>query len=217
MSVRRTTFMCALAAGVAVGATLAQTAAAAIYSCTGKDGKPIVQDHPIVDCPKEDQVEQNSDGSRKRIVPRPETEEERAAREARERAEEAERVQRQVNIRADRLLLLRFPNKAAHDVARTKALDVARGAIRSSEERKKLLLTERKPLLDEAEFYVGKPLPINLKLALDSNDAALAAQESARQNQEAELARITKKFDEELERLRMLWAAPPRPQKQAQR
>ncbi len=48
---------------------------------------------------------------------------------------------------------------------------------------------------------------------LDSNDAALAAQESLRQNQEAELARINKNFDDQLEKLRQLWAAPPMPQK----
>lgn len=213
MSVRRITILCALAASAALGATFAQTAAAAIYSCTGKDGKQIKQDHPIADCAKDDQIEQNTDGSRKRVVPRPETEDERAAREARERAEEAERKQRQVDIRADRQLLLRFPTKAAHDGARMKALEEPRGLIRVSEERKKLLLAERKPLLDDAEFYVGKPLPLKLKLALDANDASLAAQESLRQNQEAEIARINKNFDVELERLRILWATQLAPQK----
>lgn len=67
-----------------------------------------------------------------------------------------------------------------------------------------MLLAERKPLLDEAEFYVGKPLPLKVKNVLDSNDAALAAQESLRQNQEAELARINKNFDDQLEKLRRL-------------
>ena len=57
------------------------------------------------------------------------------------------------------------------------------------------------------------PLDPEVKNALDSNDAALAAQESLRQNQEAELARINKNFDDQLEKLRRLWAAPPGPQK----
>lgn len=209
MSGRRTACLCVLVASAALGATFARTAVAAIYSCTGKDGKPIVQDHPIVDCPKDDQIEQNSDGSRKRVVPRPETEEERAAREVRERAEEAARKQRQVDDRADRQLLRTYPTQAKHDEARMKSLEGPRGLIRISEERKKLLLAERKPLLDEAEFYIGKPLPLKVKLALDSNDASLAAQEELRQNQEAELARINKNFDVELERLRRLWIAQP--------
>ena len=41
---------------------------------------------------------------------------------------------------------------------------------------------ERKPLLDEAEFYIGKPLPFALKAKLDANDAAVAAQRSATTN-----------------------------------
>ena len=57
------------------------------------------------------------------------------------------------------------------------------------------------------------PLDPEVKNALDSNDAALAAQESLRQKQEAELARINKNFDDQLEKLRRLWAAPPMPQK----
>lgn len=213
MSGHRIGLVSVLTATFALGAVLAQAAhgAGTIYSCIGKKGEKITQDHPIAECADRDQLEHNSDGSPRRIVPRQETEEERAAREAKERVEEAARVQRQVDARADRQLLLRYPTKAAHDEARMKALGVARSAILTSGKRKELLLVERKPLLDEAEFYVGKPLPLKLKLALDSNDAALAAQESLRLNQEAELARINKNFDEELEKLRKLWAAPPRP------
>ena len=200
----------ALAAGLAFAADAAQPASPGkIYSCVGKDGRKITQDHPIAECADTDQVEHNNDGSPRRIVPRQETEEERGAREARERIEAAERVQHQVEARADRQLLNRYPTKAAHDDERTKELDDIRRSIQKIEERKKLLLAERKPLLDEAEFYVGKPLPIKLKSGLDSNDAALAAQEQLRLGQEAELARNNKRFDDELERLRRLWAVPP--------
>ncbi len=211
MSAHRISVLGVLVAGFAFGPAGAQPAPSAgrIYSCIGKDGKKITQDHPITECADTDQVEHNRDGSPKRIVPRQETEEERSAREARERVEAAERVQRQVEARADRQLLNRYPTKAAHDEERMKELDDIRRSMQKIDERKKLLLAERKPMLDEAEFYIGKPLPLKVKSGLDSNDAALAAQEALRQNQEAELARNNKRFDDELARLRKLWAVPP--------
>ena len=211
MSVHRITVLCVLLASCSFGIARAQPAPSTgkIYSCIGKDGKKITQDHPIAECADTDQHEHNKDGSLKRIVPRQETEEERGAREARERVEQAERTQRQVEANRDKLLLKNNPDKAAHDAARIRALDEVRRSIEKIDERRKLLLAERKPLLDEAEFYPGKALPTKLKSALDSNEAALLAQEALRQNQEAELARNNKRFDEELERLRKMWAAPP--------
>lgn len=211
MSLQRNRILCVLGLALAFGAAAADPtpSASRIYSCIGKDGKKITQDHPIAECAETNQVEHNKDGSFKRVVPRQETEEERATREARERLEGAERVQRQVEARADRQLLNRYPTKAAHDAARVKELDETRRSIQKISERRAQLLIERKPILEEAEFFVGKSMPLKVKNALDSNDAALGAQESLRQNLEAELARINQRFDEELERLRKLWAAPP--------
>jgi hypothetical protein len=71
------------------------------------------------------------------------------------------------------------------------------------------LAAERKPLLQEAEFYKGKQLPAKLKQQLDANDAAVDAQRSAIQNQQAELERINRLYDAELARLRRLWAGAP--------
>jgi hypothetical protein len=113
-------------------------------------------------------------------------------------------------VRRDRLLATRFPNEAVHKKAREVALNDARRAVQLSEARLTLLTTERKPLLDESEFYVGKQLPPKLKQALDANDAATDAQRSLLQNQQEEIVRINANFDAELERLRRLWggAAP---------
>ena len=121
----------------------------------------------------------------------------------------AERVARNDAIRRDRNLIARYPNEAAHNKARAKALDDLRASVRVSKERIALLNVERKPLLDEAEFYVGKPLPSKLKLALDANDASLDAQKALIQNQEAESVRINALYDVELARLRKLWAGAP--------
>jgi hypothetical protein len=79
-------------------------------------------------------------------------------------------------------------------------------AMRTSEQRVKELGAERKPLLEEAEFYKHKPMPAKLKQQMDANDAAAEAQRTAIQNQQAELERVNKLYDAELTRLRKLWA-----------
>jgi hypothetical protein len=112
-------------------------------------------------------------------------------------------------IRRDRNLVARFPNEPAHNKARENALDDVRNSVRVSQERIALLNAERKPLLNESEFYVNKPLPSKLKSALDANDASLDAQKSLIQNQQAEVIRINALYDAELARLRKLWAGAP--------
>jgi len=69
-----------------------------------------------------------------------------------------------------------------------------------------LLTAERKPLMDEAEFYVGKALPGKLRTQLDANDASTEAQRTLGQNQQLEIVRVNKLYDAELERLKKLWA-----------
>ena len=60
--------------------------------------------------------------------------------------------------------------------------------------------------MNEAEFYVGKPLPPKLRGQIDANDAATLAQRNAAINQEAELERVNRLYDAELARLKLLWA-----------
>ncbi|MDQ2762183.1 MAG: hypothetical protein M3Y22_01390 [Pseudomonadota bacterium] len=180
----------------------------AIYRCVGRDGKIGTRDRPMTDCVGE-QYFVNPDGSNNRVVPRPPTEEEREEAEQKQREEHAAQREAQVQARADVALVKRFPDKASHDLAGKAALDTARADIRASNARIADLMLARKPLLDEAEFYPGKPLPSKLKAALDANDASLAAQKSSRQNLDAEVDRINKNYDLELARLMKLWAARP--------
>jgi hypothetical protein len=201
-----------IAVAIAAAPLLAEAQSApapgAIYRCVGRDGKTATRDRPMTDCVGE-QYFVNPDGSNSRIVPRPPTEEEREAAEQKQRETEAALRAAQVQARADAALVKRYPDKASHDLARRAALDTARADIRASDARIADLMRARKPLVDESEFYVGKPLPTKLKLSLDANDAALAAQKSLRQNLDTEIDRINKNYDLELARLTKLWAARP--------
>lgn len=189
-----------------LGWTAIGAGAAQIYTCVDATGKRHTSDRPIAICNDREQQELNPDGSLRRRVPPTPTADERTEIEARQQREALERANRVEAMRRDRNLLARFPNEAAHGKAREAALEDTRKSLKISEARLAALQKERKPLLDEAEFYVGKPLPGKLKLQLDGNEAATEAQKSLILNQEAELVRINENYDAELERLRKLWA-----------
>lgn len=194
---------------VALVAAGAASAAPAIYTCIDANGKRLTSDRPIVECSTREQRLLNPDGSVKRIVPPTLTADERAEQEARERQAQVERAAQKDATRRDRNLMVRFPDEAAHNKARAAALDDVHASVRLSEKRLSVLAADRKPLMDEAEFYTGRQLPLKLRQQLDANDAATEAQLSLIQNQQAEMVRINALFDAELARLRRLWAGAP--------
>lgn len=186
-----------------------QSAPALIYSCVDASGKRLTSDRPIAECASREQRVLNPDGSVRNVLPPTPTADERAEQEARERQAAAARSAQQDAVRRDRNLTTRFPSEAAHAKARVAALDDVRNAVQLSERRVALLAAERKPLIDEAEFYIGKPLPAKLRQQLDANDATTEAQRTLIQNQQTEVVRINALFDAELARLRKLWGGAP--------
>jgi hypothetical protein len=208
-----------LAVRAACGALLALAAAAApaadpaggpgIYTCVDDQGRRLTSDRPIPQCSGKEQRVLNRDGSVRQIVPPTLTAEERAERETAERRAARERAEQADAVRRDRNLLARYPDEAAHQRAREAALDPIRMASRQTEQRLRELAAERKPLLDEAEFYKNRPLPPKLRQALDANEGATEAQRAAAQTQNAEMVRINKLYDQELEHLKKLWAGAP--------
>ena len=196
----------------AAGSAWAQavpTDAGGIYTCLTADGRRLTADRYIDECRNREQRLLNRDGSLRRAIPPTLTTEEAAEADARARSAAAERAARADAVRRDRNLLARYPDEAAHQRARVAAADTVRAAIRTTEHRLRDLTAERKPLANEAEFYVGKPMPAKLRGLLDANDAAVDAQRSSALNQQAELDRINRLYDAELERLRRLWAGAP--------
>ena len=184
----------------------APASAAGIYTCVDDQGRKITSDRPIASCTAKEQRVLNKDGSLKAVFPPILTVEERAEKEAQERKLAEARATHADAVRRDRNLLTRYPNEAPHRKAREAALDTVRAAIKTSEQRLRDLEAERKPLLAEAEFYVGKALPPKLRGQLDANDAATSAQREAAISQEAELERVNRLYDAELARLKLLWA-----------
>jgi hypothetical protein len=205
---RAAALLCAalLAVPASAWAQAAKAPGGGIYSCTDASGRRLTSDRPIPECVHREQQLLNRDGSLRAVIPPTLTPDERAEKEARERKAAEARAAHQDAIRRDRNLMQRFPNEAAHQRAREAAAEPVRLAIRNTESRLRDLAAERKPLLNEAEFYPDRPLPPGLRQQIDANDAAMEAQRSLATNQIAELDRINALYDAELERLRRLWA-----------
>ena len=177
-----------------------------VFTCVNAAGRSLTSDRLIGECMDREQRVLSRDGTLLRVVPPSLTADERADKEARDRNTAAEREPRSEAVRRDRNLMQRFPNVAAHQKAREQALEVTQFAITQSEARLADLDRERKPLIEETEFYKGKTMPGKLKGQLDANDAATSAQKELLVQQKGELERASKLYDMELAHLKKLWA-----------
>lgn len=189
-------------------AIAAASAQAGIYTCVDAKGRKLTSDRPIAECMDREQKELNSSGTVKRVVPPAYTADERAQEEAKRKAE-AERLTRAADDKRQvRALLARYPNQAAHDKARAAALEQVDAVIALIHKRNDELLKQKQEIDAEMEFYKKDPVkaPAWLKKRGDENNQQLTAQERRQSEQQAEKDRINARFDEELQRLRDLWA-----------
>nr|WP_145548842.1 DUF4124 domain-containing protein [Variovorax boronicumulans] len=198
-----------LAAGWAV---LVQ--AQGIYTCTDGQGRRITSDRPIKECIDRAQKELNPSGSVRREVGPSLTASERAQIEARERKAAEEQARNNEETRRSRAMLSRYRDQAAHDRARADALAPVDSVLALAQQRMQALDKQRQLLDRELEFYPNTPpekLPPKLRSLLDEHQASVAAQQRVIAEQEAERKRVNERYDEELARLRVLWAEQTQP------
>jgi hypothetical protein len=193
---------------------LATSAAAqSIYTCVDGKGRKITADRPIVECIDRTQQELNRTGTVKRQVGPSLTAEERAAQEEKDKAAAEARAREAEEKRRDRALLLRYPSRSVHDQERVAALAQVDEVIKASHKRTLELAEQRKAIEAEFEFYVKDPgkAPPSLKRKLEENNNSSVVQKRFIVEQEQEKKRINVRFDEELLKLKQLWAlaAPP--------
>lgn len=200
---------CLAAAVLAVAAALAwaESPGGAIYSCVDAQGRRITSDRPIMECMDREQKLLNSSGTVRRTVPPSLTASERAEQEERDRRRAEEDLRRVEERRLNRALLSRYPNQAAHDAERVSALQTVQDAIDSGQRRIGDLREQRRRLEQETEFYkTPSKWPIRLKRQMEENQQQIDAQQRFIAAQEDERRRVNTRFDEELARLKGLWA-----------
>lgn len=179
----------------------------AIYTCVDAKGRRLTSDRPIIECIDREQRELSGSGTVRRTLPPTPTPQERALIEERERKAAEERQKLTDERRAARALLNRYPNQAAHDAERVKALQAQQDVIATGLRRIGELNEQRKQLAVETEFYKDPgQWPSLLRRQFDENAQQVAAQQRFIASQEEEKARINARFDEELARLKSLWA-----------
>ncbi len=179
-----------------------------IYSCTDASGRRITSDRPITQCLDREQRELGSSGTVKRVIPPSYTADERARIEAEKRKEAEAQARITDEKRRDKALFMRYPNKAAHDRERAEALTQIDEVIAAVNKRAEALNQQRREIDTELEFYQNDPkkAPEWLRRKLEDNDHEQKTQQRFLFAQVEEKARVNARFDEELARLRRLWA-----------
>jgi hypothetical protein len=192
-------------------ASLAQStrpAAQEIYTCIDAKGRNLTSDRPIAECLDREQKMLNPSGTVKAKVGPNLTAQERSELEAKEKAELEERARLNEEKRRDRALLVRYPNKTVHDKERAVALAQIGVVRQAAVTRVDELQRQRAAVLDEMEFYKKDPskAPASVRRQLEEVNISLAVQARFIAEQDAEVKRVTFRFEEELFRLKQLWA-----------
>ena len=182
--------------------------AQSIYSCVDANGRKLTSDRPIPECVDRTQRELSPQGTTRRIVGPTLTEKERAAQEEKEKAIAEERALALEEKRRDRALLSRYPNRAVHDKERAQAIEQINEVIKASAKRSQELTEQRAAINLELEFYKKDPTkaPQSIKRRVEDNDNSAAVQKRFLADQDVEKQRVNARFDEELVKLKQLWA-----------
>jgi hypothetical protein len=178
-----------------------------IYTCTDASGRRLTSDRPIIECLDREQKVLNPSGTVRGVMPPSLTATERAALEERERRRGEEQLRVLEERRIQRALIARYPTQAAHDSERAKSLQTVQDSIASAQRRIVDLQEQRQKLTEETEFYKSPAQwPGKLRRQFDENQQQIDAQLRFIAAQQEERTRVTARFDEELARLKVLWA-----------
>ena len=179
-----------------------------IYTCVDAKGRRITSDRKIVECTDRIQHQVSPSGMVVRVLGPTLTEREFAAQEEKDKLQADGRLREQEGKRRNRTLLTRYPNQAAHDKERALALvqvdDLIGAALPGSKEQE----TQRVVINAEFEYYKKNPskAPPALVRRRDENDRKIAEQKGEIAEQTIEKQRLNARFDEELLKLKQLWA-----------
>jgi hypothetical protein len=185
-----------------------QAAAQGIYTCVDGKGRKITADRPIAECIDRAQQELTPSGLVKRQLGPSLTAHEQAVQDEKDKLAADARARETEDKRRDRALVQRYPARALHDQERAAALVQIDEVIKAASKRTAELAGQRKAIAGEFEFYAKDPskAPTSLKHRLEENEASVSVQQRFIAEQQQEKNRVNQRFDEELARLRQLWA-----------
>lgn len=179
-----------------------------VYTCVDAKGRKLTSDRPIPECVDREQKVLNPSGTVKAKVGPNLTAQERADQEAKERQEADSRAIVAEEKRRERALLIRYPAREVHDRERQDAVAQVGAVTQAASKRIDELLQDRRKLDEEMEFYKKDPTraPQALRRQIEDVNQSISVQKRFIAEQDNEVRRINARFDEELVRLKQLWA-----------
>jgi len=194
------------------------SALASTFVCTTKSGRTITADQPPYECYDVQIRELNPDGSTKRIIEPPPSPEQRRQQEL-----QAQREQERLEIekkgrQRDKSLIETYVSEDQIISERDHAVANLQLIIDQAGQRLEEYRQERIKLDNEAEFYVRRKLPPQLKRAIEVNEDLQRKEQKIIEDQTVERQRITKNYDDKRQRYHELMeraglvhtsAAPP--------
>jgi len=198
-----------LALSTAVAAQSAGQVVPGVYTCVDAKGRKLTSVRPILECIDREQQVLNPSGTIKAKVGPSLTAQERAEAEQKSKRDAEELARASDEKRRIRALMTRYPSKAVHDKERNEAIAGVENVIKAAKGRIDELLSQQARLDQEMEFYKKDPTkaPAYLRRQVEETQQSMAVQKRFIGEQETEIRRINARFDEELSRLKPLWAA----------
>ncbi|HTT11810.1 MAG TPA: hypothetical protein VMG60_13030 [Burkholderiaceae bacterium] len=166
-----------------------------LYTCITKSGRRVSSDRPPPECADRTIHVLRPDGTPYRDIEPPLTPEQRNKQEEEEKRKLEEDDAKRAQVRSDRSLLETYASLEEIEAARKRAIADQQKLIDRALERKAELQRERKKLDDEAEFYIKRDMPEDLKRSFAANNESMKLQDQLIANTRAEMKRINERFD----------------------
>jgi hypothetical protein len=184
--------------------TLALAGERLTYCCKDDAGHQVCSDMLPPQCYNKAYREMNSRGMTVRNVEAPLSPEQRARVEAEKKRKQEEDRLALEQRRKDSALLATYSTEADIAASRERALNVHRDAIRDAQARLDAALKKRKVLVAESEFYLKKPMPLELASSIKDNEADQKSLQLLIENRQKEMLAVNNRYDADLKRFREL-------------
>lgn len=184
-----------------------------VFTCTDARGLHITSDRLIPECrDREQRVLSPSGVERTRIGPML-TAHERAQLQERNRRTQQDLQREQDQRRRDRVLLLRYPDRAAHDAERRQHLSQFDDLLALAGKRLADMEKHHAQLRQDMAPYQSNPAqaPEQLRSVWQETNTALAEQQRLIASTTAARDQMVARLDEELHRLQTLWSQQQAP------
>jgi Rad3-related DNA helicase len=192
----------ALAAALAAGA-VAAAAQTPVYRCIDAQGRRLTSDRPIPECTDRTQQVVHASGVVRTVAPSL-SDVEAAHQHALKRTVELDHAAQRETVRRDRALRARYPSPASFEQQRQATLGPLQDRVEFTQRALKAVLARHELALSRQTRPVITP-----SAELEFTSQQLRYQQNMLRAYEEELRALTAQFDQQLARLRVLWAEDP--------